>query len=935
MATRASAGRLKGWAQRREEETDPELIEFQRQLKEMEAAAMAASTSGADATVHAHSEAAAAVDPDAKRSVVLVEVDEKTGKPTALFAKMTAAEIAQYELQQEEHAKQILELRRKLKEQRKQELTPQGKWTPLLEQLYDGEDWDILNGEEPLQYAHDPWAIKSMAHRRGYCSEAHPASLQECPVDAVLRAQQEKSQAQMMELHRTASQIRADTSACGCVRRGDVAELLQLLRARPEAANECDSDGNSPLHWAMLQDAQSESMAQALIACSANIDARNNKSETPLHWAAYKGNNKACQVLLDRGADLFAKHNQGMTPMHKASQTGQTMTMEWLHRRGASLNGQDGNLKSPLHWTVYNGHHLSTLWLIARGANIAIKDKEQAYPLHWAAIKGHSEVAEALLEAGAKPQLHEADETGSTPLMLALGKMNKAKTVVDQKRYKSVIKVLKSAQRDEERAKRFFGLEQKLFHASSKVWANGFVLWCALMYFTVYVNYISFILPATSAHLSILWPILFHVLLIGNFCWWRLAAYGNPGYIEDGFEGDPMDAVAGFQTVPRPASGEAGADDGNASTSTSTSTSTSSSSSSSSSSTSSYVASVSAGSSSATTGSSSSSSFSSSYRELKRSYDNALEAPDNTSKSFCVTCCVERPLRSKHCSQCKRCVYRFDHHCPVINNCVGGGNYMYFIGWMVGLFVLVPLYQLQFIYALRYSYPHLSVTQAAAQHPFASLWAMHTLVYLFLAGTMLKYHIPLVLTNLTTNEASNRARYAYLLDERGAYRNPFSRHPLDNLRFFFGLAPGASWMGLMDVAKTSLQLQLTLGHTTRSEGLAGNLISFLHSVFPSWVPAATASRAALVDVEQKSKKSLATWKALVVAFVTNVITSIKNITLGGSAAAAAAAAGGAVSTSSSTATTNKEARGLLLSPSRSRTPRDAEMGEASQTETDF
>lgn len=71
-----------------------------------------------------------------------------------------------------------------------------------------------------------------------------------------------------------------------------------------------------------------------------------------------------------------------------------------------------------------------------------------------------------------------------------------------------------------------------------------------------------------------------------------------------------------------------------------------------------------------------------SFLSMLQTFDPVLLCPD---------CEVIRTSRSRHCSICNRCVERFDHHCPWVNNCVGINNHHYFMMFLVSVSTLLVI----------------------------------------------------------------------------------------------------------------------------------------------------------------------------------------------------------------------------------------------------
>ncbi|KAK3581659.1 hypothetical protein CHS0354_033418 [Potamilus streckersoni] len=117
---------------------------------------------------------------------------------------------------------------------------------------------------------------------------------------------------------------------------------------------------------------------------------------------------------------------------------------------------------------------------------------------------------------------------------------------------------------------------------------------------------------------------------------------------------------------------------------------------------------------------------------------------------FCDTCQMFRPPRTSHCAQCNSCVDEFDHHCPVVGNCVGKRNHRYFF-----IFLIWVVFMCTYVFACNVTVIVLRITDGKSSvndYVVSFLEAIICLAAILCTGGFSCYHCFLMGTAKTTNE---------------------------------------------------------------------------------------------------------------------------------------------------------------------------------------
>lgn len=435
-----------------------------------------------------------------------------------------------------------------------------------------------------------------------------------------------------------------------CAQHGDVDGVRAHLDSGVDV-HARDDNGVTPLHWAAIN---------GHIACCALLLARGadvncsggTLNATPMHWCTRQGQLHVMSFLLEHGADPLRLDGQGYHALHLATHSSLVMSLVFLlqldaFQACAALDRPDSQGHTALMWAAFQGDALSVDVLLQHGADVHLADMDGLTPLHWAAVHGNRLCVRYIVEAGG--ELSAREHKGKTPAELAreLGTYNtfqSALKLVDKKDDGTPVRFWISR-----RNANILVCVLPYFMYGATFMITGRMPWYfapATFVFGIFATHVfinAFLLRTDhtkGAQASPYFASLLVMTIAHGFLHY-VAFLSGYSLLRDTAIGVLITAIIYFffLSVTRSPS---------------------------------KCARVSK----------------TEVRDVvvKLARDNELNGAN-----FCAACMARKPLRAKHCTICKTCVARFDHHCPWIMNCVGLHNHAVFIAGLASAVLGIAL----------------------------------------------------------------------------------------------------------------------------------------------------------------------------------------------------------------------------------------------------
>ncbi|KYR00188.1 Ankyrin repeat-containing protein [Tieghemostelium lacteum] len=516
--------------------------------------------------------------------------------------------------------------------------------------------------------------------------------------------------------------------------------------------NSRDQVGNTALHWA----AYNKHLPVVKYLCSIGADSNitnTAEQQTPLHWACLAGDVYIVYHLVNHArADIYKRDKRGLNSLLLATSHTETHIIRFLFSKGIPVTCKDDEGHTALHWAAFSGNVKLLRYLVNKGADMSSIDNLGRTPLHWSAYKGYTEATKVLYEEGANLKIKDIDN--KTPYELALTRSTEP-----------CLKFLVRAQKESEKKPGY--LSQRILitqaskrsynHSYNHFWITLALLGNAGFFYILYSYQIYYSIPIvillgnvfrlilqhlwpeySSNPLPITWWIVGCVI-----CYWtyvtQIFIY-VPQYILSHISITLFSAMFFYAILILPFT------DPGVITTTS--------------------------------------------EDDEQIFLENVKASEETLE-VCGTCLTNRPIRSKHCKFCNKCVARFDHHCIWINNCVGAKNHRLFV-FCLGLYsiIAIPLYYVTFkFFELDQNAPLFesgtyiqSMQYYYDNHRMISIFFIYGFLAWIWILKLLSAQLLGILFNYTINEVINMQKYTYL--RKNGRWNVFHRGILNNIREF-------------------------------------------------------------------------------------------------------------------------------------------------------
>ena len=152
-------------------------------------------------------------------------------------------------------------------------------------------------------------------------------------------------------------------------------EIVKFLIENGAAVNAVEIDNRSALHFATIRGHLS--IMRFLLENNAEVNLRKRLGLTPLHVVAQQSRETdLVQVLLDHGADIEAPDDRGDTPLDWAITFGSGIMVQELLRQGAILRARDADGKRPMERAVRGWDFLKVDVLAKNGQHFPTNQRD-------------------------------------------------------------------------------------------------------------------------------------------------------------------------------------------------------------------------------------------------------------------------------------------------------------------------------------------------------------------------------------------------------------------------------------------------------------------------------------------------------------------------------------------------------------------------------